>query len=205
LSQELERKTEIIQTLSVANTELAEELSGARTSLGVAGKAITNLENNIRRQAKRSARSEQVEAVVAHWKKHRPKTRASSFPPGGKNWAMIEKALCLMAEDEDGPVRACCEAIDGLHLAPFWSYGNRFATEGPGRVLKNRVEHALGDETRMEQCREIARCARQNSLGQKLRAYEISGQVHEAWARVLMDALEMASDDVVEIDGIVTK
>jgi hypothetical protein len=204
LTEEVERKADIIEKLSKMNTELAEELSGTRRSLGSAGKEIQNLERRITRQATQSVKATQVEMVVEYWKKHRPRTRKSSFPPGGKNWAMIEKALSLMAEDEDGSVKACQEAIDGLHLAPYWSYGKRYAKDGPGRELKNRLEHALGDETRIEKCRQITRDARNLSLSAKARAFEVSGQVADAWARVYLDALEERPDDVVEVDGVVT-
>jgi hypothetical protein len=183
LTEEVERKADIIEKLSKMNTELAEELSGTRRSLGSAGKEIQNLERRITRQATQSVKATQVEMVVEYWKKHRPRTRKSSFPPGGKNWAMIEKALSLMAEDEDGPVKACQEAID---------------------ELKNRLEHALGDETRIEKCRQITRDARNLSLSAKARAFEVSGQVADAWARVYLDALEERPDDVVEVDGVVT-
>jgi hypothetical protein len=37
-----------------------------------------------------------------------------------------------MAEDEDGPVKACCEAIDGLHIAPWEAYGKRYMKPARG-------------------------------------------------------------------------
>lgn len=117
---------------------------------------------------------------------------------------MIEKALSLMAEDEDGPVEACKEAIDGLHMCPYWSFGDWFAVDGPGRKLKNGLEQALGDDARIERCRQVVRDARNLSLSAKARAWEVSSQVADGWARVYMDALEEAPDNMVEIEGVVT-
>src|SRR4051794_14000226 len=87
---ELAEARKNLHKLSLDNTMLAERVSGHAAALEAAGKAIRNLETQITRQARKSARSEQVEAVIEHWKKHRPKTKASSFPPGGKNWQTIE-------------------------------------------------------------------------------------------------------------------
>ena len=114
-----------------------------------------------------------------------------------------------MAEDDHGPVSACCEAIDGLHLAPYQEFDRWYATDGPKRTLRNKVHHALGDEERIARCREVARSARNNSLEAKMRAYEVSGQVHEAWSRALMDELwgqkQTEETGVAEVDGIVVR
>jgi hypothetical protein len=201
LARELETARDINRRLAVENSKLVEDQSAAIERDRVQGNAIKNLRGQLTKQAKDCARREQIEAVVAHWRKH---GRQTKFPEGGKNWATIEKALTLMAEDELGPVNACYEAIDGLHLAPYQFYDKRYATPGPGRDLRRDVEHALGDEVRIERCRRIARKARALPLDEKFRLFEHTKVVHEEAARVLMDALEERPDDVVEIDGIRT-
>jgi len=108
--------------------------------------------------------------------------------------------------DPAGAVNACCEAIDGLHLAPYQEFDRWYATDGPKRTLRNGVQYALGDEERIERCRAVARLARNVSLDAKYRAYEVSGQVHEAWSRALMDELwGQKQDDTVEVEGIVVR
>jgi hypothetical protein len=61
LARELEAKTEIIRKLSVTNTELAEELSGAMEAARATGKENANLKRARTREARESAKAEQVE------------------------------------------------------------------------------------------------------------------------------------------------
>jgi hypothetical protein len=118
----------------------------------------------------------QVQQVVDHWRLLRPRTGPEFGEPGSKSFAVIEKALVLMASDPAGAVTACCEAIDGLHMAPWMSYGKRYATPGEGRVLRRDLEHALGDEQRIQKCRQILRWMR---AGGAERAWEIYQAVQE--------------------------
>ena len=206
LAREVEAKDDIIRRYAESETKKAEELSGAWDTIQTQGKEITRLKARLTRQDRESAKLEQVEKVVAHWRSYRPKASKAFGKPGSKSFTIIEKALVLMTEDDHGPVSACCEAIDGLHLAPYQEFDKRFATDGPGRTLRNDVEHALGDEARIERCRGIARRARNVSLDAKHRAYEISAQVLDAWTRALMDELwGQRPDDTVEVDGIVVQ
>jgi hypothetical protein len=211
LAQELDRTRGLLRESAVENSKVTERLSASQNTVSVLGLEIHELKGEIRglkgqltKQGKKVVTDEQVEKVVQCWREHRPRTPKGSFPEGGKQWKMIQKALKLTAEAEGGAVKACCEAIHGLHLAPYEQYGKRFAKDGPGRTLRRDLEHALGDETRIEKCRQITRDARNLSLSAKARAFEVSGQVADAWARVYLDALEERPDDVVEIDGIRT-
>jgi len=204
---ECARKDRVIRQYAENHSKLVEEVSAAHEVARAAGKEVTKLKGQLTKQHNESARLEQVERVVEYWRGYRPKASKAFGKPGvSKSFAIIEKALVLMAEDPAGPVDACCEAIDGLHLAPYQEFDKRFATDGPGRTLRNDVEHALGDEARIERCRGIARRARNVSLDAKHRAYEISAQVLDAWTRALMDELwGQRPDDTVEVDGIVVR
>jgi hypothetical protein len=208
LARELEAKTEIVHELSVHNTTLAERVSGHAVALEVAGQKIRNLETSIARQARKAARSEQVEKVIEHWRKHRPKTKASSFPPGGKNWQTIEKALSLMAEDEDGPVRACCEAIDGLHIAPWERYGKRAREwEDEKSTLRNRLEHALGDETKIEKCRAILRWVRGDEADRVFALWQVARASEGVLFSVLLEKIGgrgQSADRTFDVEGIPT-
>jgi hypothetical protein len=208
LAAELEAKTEIVRKLSLSNTGLAEELSGAMEAVRATGKENATLKRNISRQARESAKAEQVEKVIEHWKRRRPKTKASSFPPGGKNWQTIEKALSLMAEDEDGPVKACCEAIDGLHIAPWEAYGKRYMRDGQGRTLRNRLEHALGDETRIERCRGIVRRVRADEADLAWELWQVAMSTETALACLVLEKIGgrgQSVDRTFEVEGLVTR
>jgi len=203
---ECARKDRVIRQYAENHSKLVEEVSAAHEVARAAGKEVTKLKGQLTKQHNESARLEQVERVVEYWRGYRPKASKAFGKPGSKSFTIIEKALVLMAEDDHGSVSACCEAIDGLHLAPYQEYEKRYAKPGPGRTLRNDVEHALGDEARIERCRGIARKARNVSLDAKHRAYEVSGQVHEAWSRALMDELwGQRPNDTVEVDGIVVR
>jgi len=203
---ECARKDRVIRQYAENHSKLVEEVSAAQEVARAAGKEVTKLKGKLTKEHNESVLAEKIEQVVAHWRSYRPKASKAFGKPGSKSFTIIEKALVLMAEDDTGPVSACCEAIDGLHLAPYQEYERRFATDGPGRTLRNDVEHALGDEARIERCRGIARKAKNVSLDAKYRAYEVSGQVHEAWSRALMDELwGQKQDDTVEVEGIVVR
>lgn len=206
LAEEVEAKDRIIREYAENHSKLVAEVSGANEVARAAGKEVTNLKRRLTRQDNESAKLEQVEKVVEHWRSHRPKASKAFGKPGSKSFTVIEKALALMADDDSGPVGACCEAIDGLHLAPYQEFDRWFATDGPRRTLRNTLEHALGDESRIERCRAEARRARNNSLEMKRRAYDASLQVHEAWARALMNELWTRHEDpVVEVDGLIVR
>jgi len=206
---ECARKDRVIRQYAESETKKAEELSGAWDTIQTQGKEITRLKRRLTIQDRESAKLEQVEKVVEHWRSYRPKASKAFGKPGSKSFTIIEKALVLMAEDDHGPVSACCEAIDGLHLAPYQEYEKRYRFDGPGRTLRNDVEHALGDEARIERCRGIARRVRNLSLDARQRAYEASLRVHEAWTRALMDELwgqkQTEETGVAEVDGIVVR
>jgi hypothetical protein len=209
LARELEAKTEIIRKLSVTNTELAEELSGAMEAARATGKENANLKRARTREARESAKAEQIEAVIAHWRKHRPKTTKTFGKPGGKNWALIEKALVLMDEDEAGPVEALKEAIDGLHIAPWWSYGKRYMKPGKGRDLKRDLEHALGDETKIERCRSIVRRVKADEADRAWELWLVAQATEQALCSVVLEKLgERGMHDVepgpafVTVDGL---
>lgn len=205
---ELEEVRHKLRLAAVENSKVVEELSGAHETIRAQGKEITKLKRDLTRQQNESAKAEEIERVVAHWRSHRPKASKAFGKPGSKSFKTIEAALVLMADDDAGAVGACCEAIDGLHLAPYQEFEKRYATDGPGRTLRNDVEHALGDESRIERCRAIKRKAENLSLDAKLRAFETSAQVHEAWSRALLGELftpPAEPDDSIEVDGIVVR
>ena len=208
LAQELEAKAHIVKTLQLELNKAMSDLAGMTEAARATGKANEALRGQLTRQGKESAKLEQIEAVVAHWRTHRPKASKAFGKPGSKSFKTIEAALILMADDDAGAVGACCEAIDGLHLAPYQEFEKRYRFDGPGRTLRNDVEHALGDESRIERCRSIARRVRNLSLDARHRAYLTSLEVHEAYARALLGELwtpPAEPDDSIEVDGLIVR
>jgi len=203
---ECARKDRVIRQYAENHSKLVEEVSAAQEVARAAGKEVTKLKGQLTKQHNESVLAEKIEQVIAHWRTHRPKTTKAFEKPTSKAYGIIKSALVLMEDDPAGPVGACCEAIDGLHLAPYREFDRWFATDGPKRKLCNSVEWALGDESRIERCRAMARLARNASLEAKLRAYETSCQVYEAWSRALMDELwGQKPDGSIEVDGIVVR
>lgn len=206
--QELEQKAEIIQKLARENSELAEKYLGATAAAEAAGRAAVAAKAQRTKQAKQEAKLEQVREVVEHWRSHRPRTGEEFGEPGTKSFEVIEKALVLMAKDPDGPVKACCEAIDGLHMAPYQAYDERFTRPGKGRKLRNEVQHALGDEQRIERCRRIVRTANQRGARWTFEMWRVLCEVEQAWLRQVRDEVFYAQpepDDTVMVDGIPTR
>jgi hypothetical protein len=199
-------------------TKLTEEVSGAQAAARATGKVLDQVTKELQAQksyvkslqtkaANRVVTDDQVEAIIDHWCYHRPKTRrAESFPEDGKRRKLILAALKLMADAEGGPVRACCEAIDGLHLVPWQEYDQRFAKPGgPKRVLRNQLEHALGDEQRIERCREVLRKVRGGGAARAWRVYMALGETERAWADEVLDLLReqpAPRERFVYVDGI---
>lgn len=209
--QEIERVREALRNYAESETKRAEELSGAYDTIRAQGKEITRLKRDLTRQAKESAKAEQIELVAEHWRYHRPKASSAFAKPGSKSYQVIEKAVGLMADDSVGPVKACMEAIDGLHIAPWQEYDRRFSRPGgPKRVLRNSVEHALGDEQRIAKCRAILRKFR--NLGPE-RAYEVYTAVGETYWALGDEVMDLLGERPVKreagewatVDGIRTR
>jgi hypothetical protein len=176
---ELERKAEIIEALQ---RELNKSMENEAGALNAAKAQLT-------REQKRSVKAGQVQQVVDHWRLLRPRTGPEFGEPGSKSFAVIEKALVLMANDPAGPVAACCEAIDGLHMAPWMSYGKRYATPGEGRTLRHDLEHALGDEQRIQKCRQILRWLRAGGAERAWEIYQVAQETAAVLQAEVMDLL----------------
>jgi hypothetical protein len=210
---EIEQLRGIRETLQRELNKSMENEAGALAAAKAAGNALIAAKAQITREQKRSVKAGQVQQVVDHWRLLRPRTGPEFGEPGSKSFAVIEKALVLMASDPAGAVTACCEAIDGLHMAPWMSYGKRYATPGQGRVLRRDLEHALGDEQRIQKCRQILRWLR---AGGAERAWEIYQAVQETEAVLRAEVMDLLGEQrfrreepadwfFVEVEGVRTR
>jgi hypothetical protein len=213
LLEEIARKDEIIRTLQLQLNKSMENEAGALAAAKAAGNALNAAKAQITREQKRSVKAGQVQQVVDHWRLLRPRTGPEFGEPGSKSFAVIEKALVLMASDPAGAVTACCEAIDGLHMAPWMSYGKRYATPGEGRVLRRDLEHALGDEQRIQKCRGILRWMRAGGAERTWEVYQAVQETEQVLRAEVMDLLgeqrfrreEPADWYFVEVEGVRTR
>ena len=211
LLAEIELLRDKLRLAAIETSKVVEELSGAHDTIRAQGKEITRLKRDLTKQAKESVKAEKIEAVVEHWRSHRPKTTSAFGKPESAAYKVIDKALTLMADEEGGDVLACCEAIDGLHLAPWQEYDQRFAKPGgPKRILRCDIEHALGDEARITKCRQILKKARSDADRAWL-IYEAVGWTLEAWSYEVLDLLRERRvpreqhRQLVDVDGIPTE
>jgi hypothetical protein len=188
---ELERKNEIIETLHRQLNESMAKEHGALAAAQAAGNALIAAKGQLTKEQKKSAKAGQVQQVVDHWRLLRPRTGPEFGEPGSKSFAVIEKALVLMSNDPAGAVAACCEAIDGLHMAPWESYGKRYATKAKGRTLRRDLEHALGDEQRIAKCRAYLRWLR---AGGAERAWEIYQAAQETAAVLQAEVMDLLGE-----------
>jgi len=204
--RELEVKARIVKTLQLELNRAMDDLAGMTEAARAAGKATVAAKGRRTKQAKEAARLEQIEQVVAHWRSHRPRTTEAFGEPGSKSFDVIEKALVLMVKDEAGPVPACCEAIDGLHIAPWESYGRRYSKPGPNRTLRRDVEHALRDEVTIERCRRIVRWVR-SSEARAFDMWRAACETEEALLRAWTEEHDrrLRDDGSFEVDGIVVR
>jgi hypothetical protein len=206
---ELERKAEIIEMLQRELNESMKKEHGALAAAQAAGNALLAAKGQITKDHKKSVKAEQVKAIVDHWRYHRPRTSPVFGEPGTKTFQIIEKALVLMEKDPQGPVKACMEAIDGLHLAPWQRYDRWYAKRIDDKCsLRNGLEYALGDEQRIERCREVLRKVRGGGAARAWRVYMALGETERAWADEVLDLLReqpAPRERFAYVDGIRTR
>lgn len=164
--EELERVRDALRTVQVELNRSMEAEAAANEVAKAAGRAAVAAKVKRTKQNRADATAEQIEAVVAHWRHHRPKTSKEFGTPGTASYDVIEKAVKLMTPEQTAQgrlegVRACCEAITGLHMAPWEEYGKWYAKPKSNKsTLRNQVRYALGDEQKIERCRQVVRWAR---------------------------------------------
>jgi hypothetical protein len=93
------------------------------------------------------------------------------------------------------------------------SYGKRYATPGEGRVLRRDLEHALGDEQRIQKCRQILRWMRAGGAERAWEIYQAVQETEQVLRAEVMDLLgeqrfrreEPADWYFVEVEGVRTR
>jgi hypothetical protein len=189
-----------------------DDLMGQTQTVTVQGKEIGKLKRELSSES--SPLAMDVRRVLEFWQEKHPR---ANIDPAGSRAKVVRGAMklghtdpplpCpkhdLIAEGEKRDKDARCtvadeliEAIEGLRLMPFVGPHGRCAEGGRGARRFDGIEYALTDrktgapsEATIERFRGYARRARQSPSAKLLVAYQLTGDVHETWARYLLDAL----------------
>jgi DNA-binding Lrp family transcriptional regulator len=196
--------TELEAKLSKASDELVDAYGTIKTL----GKRNTQLEREL--SCETSPLAQDVRRVLEFWQEKHP---SANIDPLGSRARVVRGAMKLGhtdpplpcpkhdAEKPDKGARCTVadeliEAVEGLRLMPFTGKHGRCATAGPGTARWDGIEYALTDrksgmpsEATIERFRGYARRSKLSSSEKLLVAYQLTGDVHETYARYLLDAL----------------
>jgi hypothetical protein len=143
---------------------------------------------------------------------------------GGKRWRTVQKALalghtnppleCLVHDEKgakrpDAPESAVCsvvdeliEAVQGIRLFPFMLNAQRVEALAPGAKRFDDVDHALGDEKRIEKARQLARWVRADRAERAWVRYMAAQDAADYWRMLVEEGLaERRRRPVAEMHG----
>jgi hypothetical protein len=206
---ELERKADIIEALQRELNKSMENEAGALAAAKAAGNALNAAKGQLTKDAESSPNARQVRRVLDAWvegRRGRPNVEA-----GGKRWRTVQKALALghtnpplecPVHDETGakrpdvPESAVCsvvdeliEAIQGIRLFPFMRDAQRTEAMVPGAKKFDDVDHALGDEKRIEKARMLARWAKADRAQRAWVRYWAAQEAADYWRELVVEGL----------------
>lgn len=92
---------------------------------------------------------DEVRELLLLWKALTLRNAKTDIKPGGKRYKLVKTAVKRWGRER------CENAIQGLALKPYAGPRGRSHVEYPGSKKYADVEHALGDEVRMENCETI--------------------------------------------------
>jgi hypothetical protein len=96
----------------------------------------------------------------------------------------------------------CADAIRGKCLRPYWSFGQWFASDGPKRIWKNDVEHALGSERLLEEHAGYWEFVQSKPLEWRERAWQAASLVEAHYQSLYFD-LWLSPENVASREGLV--
>jgi hypothetical protein len=206
---ELERKADIIEALQRELNKSMENEAGALAAAKAAGNALNAAKGQLTKDAESSPNARQVRRVLDAWvegRRGRPNVEA-----GGKRWRTVQKALALghtnpplecPVHDETGlkrpdvPENAVCsvvdeliEAVQGIRLFPFMRDAQRTEAMVPGAKKFDDVDHALGDEKRIEKARMLARWAKADRAERAWVRYQAAYEAADYWRELVVEGL----------------
>jgi Arc/MetJ-type ribon-helix-helix transcriptional regulator len=105
---------------------------------------INTLKTKLEKQESNEPEHDDTRELLLVWKDATGRTNGVDISPVGKRYALAKAGVKRWG------VKRCEHALRGLGLQPWAGPRGRSATEYPGAKKYNDVEHALGDEVRME-------------------------------------------------------
>lgn len=144
---------------------LEDELAGREGQLRSEGAKVTALKRELRQVRESEPGAEVVEKVLEHWMKVTGRQgkagRRPSIEVAGKRGQTVKKALRLKDVRTGKAYRPedLMEALTGLGLLPYVGPKGRQRTDRNGAKRYDEVEHALGDETKIDRFVDHARRA----------------------------------------------
>lgn len=202
------------QDLEAKLQRASDELVDAFNTIKVQGSRLTALQREL--SSETSPLAQDVRRVLEFWQEKHPR---AGIDPAGARAKVVRGAMRLghtdpplpcpvhdpipKGERRDKDARCTVadeliEAVEGLRLMPFTGPRGRSALGGPGMRRFDGIEYALTDKTpagrvpseaTIERFRSYARWAKLAPSDKLLVAYQRTGDVHEEWARYLLDAL----------------
>lgn len=152
----------------------AREIAGLQQQLRRAGAAEMALRNELAKVREDEPEAQEIRAVLNHWKRRLGHPKAKC-PLTGKRAKVVRAAL------RSHSLAELLEAVDGLALRPFAGPHGRHAILKPGDRRYDDVEHALGDEKRIQEHREFWARAQASSIEQRLQAWQSVAAVEQRY------------------------
>lgn len=107
---------------------------------------IAALKREAAKMAAVDPQADTIEDVLEYWRDRTIRNKKTTkLPVDGKRWRMVKARLKEGYEPDD-----LKRAIDTVANFPWMAYGDRYADPAPGRVKRNDLAHAIGDEERTE-------------------------------------------------------
>jgi hypothetical protein len=122
------------------------DLSNWTTKYTVLMRENSALKTRIERQETDEPEHDDVRDLLTLWKQETGRRANTDIGPLSKRYALAKTGVKRWGHQR------CEHAIRGLALKPWAGPRGRSATEYPGANKHADVEHALGDEVRMERC-----------------------------------------------------
>jgi hypothetical protein len=205
---ELERKADIIEALQRELNKSMENEAGALAAAKAAGNALNAAKGQLTKDAESSPNARQVRRVLDAWVRDagagRTWRRAASA--GGRcrrrsRWGTrtrrsSARSTTRRGKRPDVPENAVCsvvdeliEAVQGIRLFPFMLDAQRTEAMVPGAKKFDDVDHALGDEKRIEKARMLARWAKADRAERAWVRYWAAQEAADYWRELVVEGL----------------
>jgi hypothetical protein len=205
---ELERKADIIEALQRELNKSMENEAGALAAAKAAGNALNAAKGQLTKDAESSPNARQVRRVLDAWVRAagagRTWRRAASA--GGRcrrrsRWGTRNRRSSARSTTRRGSSagrpgergvlgrRRADRSGQGIRLFPFMLDAQRTEAMVPGAKKFDDVDHALGDEKRIEKARMLARWAKADRAERAWVRYWAAQEAADYWRELVVEGL----------------